>query len=145
MRTEGQIDLGAWLSASQRGRTDLMQRIFSGAAEAFGMRSRLREGGWSAEGAGAWVCHSLQRSQTQEVLWAGMQFNAGCSPLSRTTGQSPPHSQGKINSLSEGQWNIPFRLQLILFLSGPWSSCWPLSGRDFTSETPLPVPPYRAH
>lgn len=97
----------------------------------------LLPSGREAGGAAVWVCRALQQSQTHKELRAGMQFNAACSPLSRTTGQSPPHSQGEINSLSEGRRNTPFKRQLILFLSGPWSSCWPLSGGDFTSETPL--------
>lgn len=122
---------------------DLMQRVFCGA---LGMRSRLWEGGEHQEQEELECGYAMHcSSQTQKVLWAGMQFNAGCSPLSRTAGQSPPHSQGRINSLSEGRRNTAFKLQLILSLSGPWSSCWPLSGGDFTSGTALLLPAPRAH
>lgn len=114
----------AWVPGQLRaeGKDTLGARDFLGMLMPL-VRSRLWEGGDHHKE--LWCGCAMHQSQSQKVLWAGMQFNAGCSPLSRTAGQSPPHSQGKINSLSEGRRNTPFKLQLILFLSGLWSSAGP--------------------
>lgn len=91
-----------------------MQEIFSGKT----LKPLGREGGCGKR-SWSWARRAPRWSQPQKILWAGKQFNAGCPSLSGTAGQSSPHAHHKINSLSEGWQNAPFKLQLILFLSGP--------------------------